>query len=138
MPCCLQEKAPAEAKVLCVLPVPSSLLCSTLIMPGHKQAGRTELHNPCTLHWLCGAVPEILQPFPQTGCIWELYFLLFFLFLTFFKSEGRPHPKTPTKKRHGACYFSTFCYVVPVSNSCVPLLPGPAVQLQKEVTVRPH
>lgn len=46
--------------------------------------------------------------------------------------------ETPTKKRHGAGYFGTFCYVVPVRASRVPLFPGPAVKLGKKLAVRPQ
>lgn len=105
MPHCLQEKAPAEAKVLCVLPVPPILLYSTLIVPGHKQAGRTELHNTCMLHWLCGAVPEILQPFPQTGCIWELFFSPVLFVLNIFQIRRAPTSQNTYQKEAWGLLF---------------------------------
>lgn len=143
MPRCPREKASDKNAVFCVPPVPSPPTPLSARHPWPQARGQIWAAQELlvTHSTVSAAAVGILQPLPQAKCPWEPVFFFFKDISNQTCGTFSPHDKTretPTKKRHGACYFSAFCNVVPVSNPRVPLLPGSAVKLGKKVAVRSH
>lgn len=141
MPWCLRQKAPAKTQVVCVLPLPSPPTSTSRLAPSMRaELGCTRAAGN-SLHRVTSSRKDTPTLPPGSMSLGACSF-------SFFKDISNQtcgafsaHDKTtetPTKKRHGVCYFSTLCYVVPVSAPRVPLFPGSAVKLEKKDTERLH